>query len=239
MLCLVEFWKATVTPFATSISLEENAALFTQVIANGEIRNLGVLGTISGNGVAGLIHDANDIRIINSYFHGTLISSDLLNGGLTGTVTAADIDSYIIASYARGTLTLTSSNPSNGGLQGHISSSGGIKMSSSWAALAIAGAGSSTGGLLGSFGTSQPPTRNTFSFSYWDTEVSTRNFGIGSDDDNNDNVIDTGELPLTAGATGLTTSQMQANSDTYPNLAPAPMRTYSASMVRTIRGSRY
>ena len=76
------------------------------------------------------------------------------------------------------------------------------------------------GGLLGGFGTS---TRSTVASSYWDTEASVRNFGIGADDTDNDNCVDDGPgdecgdevaETNTLANFGLNTSQMQAANGT-------------------------
>ena len=159
--------------------------------AAGAVTGSTASGTVSGTmGVGGLVGNSQG-EIVRSYATGQVTGTNQV-GGLVG-----DLTGSIFASYATGMVT---GSEAIGGLVGR-GRYGGIR--ASYATGAVTGT-SSVGGLAGSL--------SSFSrgyYSYWDTVTTGRSVGIGSDDLNDDGQIGSGEA-ATHGASGLTTSALQA-----------------------------
>ncbi len=181
----------------------------------GSVDNSYATGSVTGSGsdIGGLVGTQRDSSISNSYATGTVLGNTY-TGGLVGVQEGASIsNSYatgvvmgnnhtgglvgwkgggsISNSYATGAV--TGSDSVLGGLVG-LQDGGSI--SNSYATGAVTGSGSDVGGLMGS------QVSGSIGNSYWDTTTTGQSTSAGS-----------GTTVL-----GLTTSQIQETSGTYPSL---------------------
>ncbi len=189
----------------------------TESWASGAVRAIALAGVIeSGTNVGGLV-GWNDGPVGASFATGSVTGAGRA-GGLIG-----QNGGTVIATYATGNVT-GSGDPHCplpyvcpkvvGGLIG-IANKRIVNVSpSSVEASYSTGAvrGSSThilGGLAGAAGRETAPEDSaSFTVSYWDTATSGPTFGVGSDDEDKNGLIETPET-LTAGVTGQTTSALK------------------------------
>ena len=163
-------------------------------------------GSVTGGGdnVGGLAGSSEGM-INASWNSGTIIGGNDYVGGLVGGSNLGTIST----SWSSGSVM---GDGFVGGLVGLNSQS---TISASWSSGNTMGS-SATGGLVGW------NIAGNIATSYWDTEASTRVFGIGNQDNGggggtaNDN-IDHADETNSLVTQGLTTAQMRANSGTYPN----------------------
>ena len=137
--------------------------------------------TSSGSNVGGLVgwNDAGTIKA--SYATGAVSSNGGQNlGGLAGRNTGSVSDAY-----ATGAVTLPAGRFTAGGLVGH---NDGGSIANSYSTGLVSGGAGNAGGLVG-----RNDGGGTVTGSYWNRETAGRTFGIGSDDADNDNALDSGE----------------------------------------------
>ena len=173
---------------------------------------------VSGtDGVGGLVGHQFLNRIVASYATGNVSGTNAV-GGLVGAV--SDFSQLIQASYATGGVSgtgaqLTDSDSgfimcsfegtsTGGGVGGLVGSSCG-DIEASYAVGTVSGT-AATGGLVGT------GAYLGARFSYWDLDASGMRVGVGTDDVNDNGVIDGTESPR-IGVEGMTTSQLQAPTD--------------------------
>ena len=171
-------------------------------------------GTISGSHATGSVTNANTAGgLVGINWNGAIVASYATGdvsgwysvGGLVGANlgnAGSGSSATIIASYSTGNV--SASWRYAGGLVGSSTknSSGSAVILASYSTGTVA-ASEGVGGLIGDNG-------GEISISYWDTTTSGRAVGVGSDDRNNNNVLDTGET-ATSGASGKTTTQLQTS----------------------------
>ena len=173
---------------------------------------------VSGtDGVGGLVGHQFLNRIVSSFATGNVSGTDAV-GGLVGAV--SEFRQYIQASYATGGVSgtgaqLTDSDSgfimcsfegtsTGGGVGGLVGSSCG-DIEASYAVGTVSGT-AATGGLVGT------GLYLGARFSYWDLDASGMRVGVGTDDVNDNGVIDGTESPR-IGVEGMTTSELQAPTD--------------------------
>ena len=193
-------------------SSTDDIGLFGHAGSTAVIRNLGLTGvSVSGSNKVGGLVGRNQGMVTTNYATGSVSGIGVV-GGLVGDNRGNVTASYATASVSGGTTfggligsnqgTVTASyatgsvsaNNTVGGLVGR--NSGGT-VTASYATGSVSGR-QSVGGLVGGTG-------GTVTNSYYDGDTSGRTFGIGSDDDNNDNTVNSGE---TNSLPGKTTTQM-------------------------------
>ena len=177
-----------------------NAGDFQNSGDPGVIRWVYVTGSVTGaNNVGGVVGEnrANaDIAIV--WTSADVKASADTGGGLVGNNLGK-----IAASYATGAV---EADNHAGGLIGNNGTNGTIVISYATGAVSKGlNTGTNFGGLIGNNGNT---ASNAFIDSYWDTESSGLSVGVGSDDANDNGMIDGGET-RTAGITGKTTTQLQ------------------------------
>ena len=204
-------------------------------------------GVVSGQQQIGGLVGQNEGEISASYATGRVTVSEDSGGFIedTGGLVGANDGGTIHASYATGMVSgadrvggLVGWNPgtisasyATGAVMGSENSIGGLvgwndyggKVLASYATGAVMGSENSQyiGGLVGeSSGTA------TVSASYWDTETSGQQVGIGSDDADDNGAID-GSETAQDGATGKTTSELKTPTD-YTDLDPDTEDIYAA-----------
>ena len=153
--------------------------------------------------VGGLVGTQDDSRINASYATGLVSGTDAV-GGLVGNAFG-----LVQASYATGSVSGQGTRPAGrwpcwetggvGGLAGNACS----EIEDSYATGSVSGE-TAVGGLVGTVGTSA-----VMRTSYWDTDTSGLDVGVGADDANDNGEID-GTESRTAGVEGLTTAALQA-----------------------------
>ena len=171
---------------------------------------------VSGtDGVGGLVGHQFLNRIVTSYATGGVSGTNAV-GGLVGAV--SDFTQLIQASYATGGVSgtgaqLTDSGfimcdfegtSTGGGVGGLVGSSCG-RIEASYAVGAVSGT-TATGGLVGT------GPGLLVRFSYWDLNTSGMRVGVGTQDVNDNGVIDGTESPR-IGVGGMTTSELQTPTD--------------------------
>ena len=160
-------------------------------------------GEYTGGNTGGLVgvNQAGTIRA--SYSTGTVRGADNI-GGLVGQNTYIGSTSGTIrASYATGTVR------GLGSIGGLVGTNDRSTVRASYATGTVIGS-ENIGGLVGVNipGTTFTDPTGTITDSYWDTVKSGRAVGVGSDDSNNDGMINDTETE-TPGATGKTTGELQ------------------------------
>ena len=208
------YTTGSITNVSGAFTTSNTGGLAGYIFSNGTISNSYSSATVTGtsSGVGGLIGAIRKVSITNSYATGNVTGTDD-TGGLIGSVGYAGNNS-ITNSYATGNVTGTGS--AIGGLVGTVEASG---ISESYASGNVSGA-SFVGGFLGFLDDDGSHSINdsyssghvsgnsnaggflgieyngTVTNSYWNTEVSGQNSGLGN-----------GTTP--AGLTGLTSAQMR------------------------------
>ncbi len=214
----------------SSSSDRTNAGLFGATAGSAEIHNVGVIsgGVFSSSSASalsfsgGLVGSSGggSLTITNSYFSGSggvsaVASSNLdsYSGGLVG----RSLSSLTITNsyFSEGSVSSSSGSPYSGGLVGlssntsvitnsYFSGSGGVSASAS----SSSHLSSFSGGLVGS------STSNVIMNSYWNTDAP--QLIDGSPQNPKRAVGDATVDPM--GAVGLTLTELQATSGTFPNL---------------------
>jgi hypothetical protein len=178
------------------LGMAQNSSTITNSYATGA-----VIGNGSTNYLGGLI-GAGAGSISNSYATGA-VSGGSGAGGLIGMSNAT-----IVNAYATGAVSGSASDM----LGGLIGMMGGGSITNAYATGSIANTGARIGGLIGS--TSMMLMPGSISHTFWDVTTSGQITGIG------------GQGASQAGATGLTTAQMQTTSNftgfTFTTMPGAP-----------------
>ena len=177
-----------------------NSGIVSSSYATGKVSGpYGYAGGLVGNNWNGAIATSYATGQVSGIkWIGGLVGQNLGNAG-------PDSSASISASYATGKVSASSGYA--GGLVGQnikdVASTGtGSRaiISASYSTGTVS-AGERVGGLVGSNG-------GTIYTSYWDTSTSARAVGVGSDDKDNDNVLDADET-ATPGADGKTTAEIR------------------------------
>ena len=171
-----------------------NTGIISSSYATGRVSNANTAGGLVGINWNGAIATSYATGEVSGWYNvGGLVGANLGNRGPSSSA-------IISASYATGNV--SASWRYAGGLVGTNSSSSGSSaiISASYSTGTVS-AGAGVGGLVGNNG-------GTIYTSYWDTSTSGRAVGVGTDDVDNDNVLDADET-ATPGAIGKTTTELR------------------------------
>ena len=193
-----------------------NVGLFGYAGSGAVIRNLGLTGaSVTGGSAVGGLAGQNAGSVSTSYAAGSVtglrdvgglvgrnagsVTASYVAGSVEGTFRAGGLAGRnagsVTASYATGSV---EGRNFVGGLVGsnHVS---GSSVTASYAAASVLGGNLSVGGLVGG-------NSGTVTDSHYDESVSGRSFGIGADDTDGNNTVDSGE---TNNLPGKTTAELQ------------------------------
>ena len=171
----------------------KNAGTIQEVYVTGR-----VFGRDNTGGVVGNNQTGGDIRIV---WTSADVNADRdYAGGLVGSNSAR-----IAATYAIGAVDASGSGA--GGLIGNNDADG--KVIISYATGTVSAGSANAGGLIGNNGNT---ASDAFIDSYWDTETSGLSVGVGSDDTDDNGMID-GDETGTTGVAGYTTAQLKGPID--------------------------
>ena len=177
-----------------------NRGIISSSYATGRVSNANTAGGLVGINWNGAIATSYATGEVSGWYNvGGLVGANLGNRG-------PGSRAIISASYATGNV--SASWRYAGGLVGtnfkDVASTGtgsSAIISASYSTAGIVSAGAGVGGLVGN-------NSGAIYTSYWDTSTSGRAVGVGSDDVDNDNVLDADET-ATPGADGKTTAELR------------------------------